>query len=256
MQLSDATVLIVDDEEVICEIMTAWFARHAGRVLNAGNGQEALKLLTENHVDVIVSDVRMPVMDGVALVREIAASGAKRPRVVFITGFSDLQPRDAYALGVEAIIEKPLERDHLLDAAKRSLTDRNELWSKPAESLPDDMLASSPVCVAKFTSFADARGGQIAFGRGGFCLKTPHKFREGPVQFRLEFQADQKTVSGVGIVRWGSPAENLLGIEVLYLDDQCRRWMADQAESKKLEAYIPRAPRISKEEEAASTAAN
>jgi CheY-like chemotaxis protein len=257
MQLIDATVLIVDDEEVICEIMTAWFARHAGRVLNAGNGQEALKLLTENHVDVIVSDVRMPVMDGVALVREIAASGAKRPRVVFITGFSDLQPRDAYALGVEAIIEKPLERDHLLDAAKRSLTDRNELWSKPAESLPDDMLASSPLCVAKFTSFADAlRGGQIAFGRGGFCLKTPHKFREGPAQFRLEFQADQKIISGVGMVRWTSPAENLLGIEVLYLEDQCRRWVADLAEGKKLEAYIPRVPQIYEEGEKASTAAN
>jgi len=257
MQLADATILVVDDEEVICEIMAAWFARHARRVLSAGNGQEALKLLTESHVDVIVSDVRMPVMDGVALVRAIAASVAERPRVIFVTGFSDLQPRDAYALGVEAIIEKPLERDHLLDAVKKSLADRNELWSKPAESLSDDVLAASPVCLASFTSLADAlRDGQIAFGRGGLCLKTPHKFREGPVQFRLEFQADQKIISGAGMVRWTSLAENYLGIEVLYVDDQGRGWMADQAESKKLESYIPRAPGISKEGEKASVAAN
>lgn len=257
MRLADATVLVVDDEEVICEIMTAWFARHAHRVLSAGNGQQALKLLSENHVDVIVSDVRMPVMDGVALVRAIAANGADRPRVILVTGFSDLQPRDAYALGVEAIIEKPMERDHLLDAVKRSLADRNELWSKPAESLPDDVLAASPVCLAKFTSLADAlRDGEIAFGRGGFCLKTSHKFREGPVQFRLESQADRKIISGVGTIRWTSQAENLLGIEVLYLDDQGRGWMADQAESKKLESYIPRAPGILKECEKASAAAN
>jgi len=253
MQLSDATVLLVDDEEVICEIMAAWFARHAHRVLSAGNGQEALKLITENHVDVIVSDVRMPVMDGVALVRAVAASVAEGPRVIFVTGFSDLQPRDAYALGVEAIIEKPLERDHLLDAVKRSVTDRNELWSKPAESLPDDMLAASPVCLAKFSSFADAlRDGLISFGRGGFCLKTPHKFREGPVQFRLEFQADHKIISGAGMGQWTSLPENLLGIEVLYLDDQCRRWIADLAESKKQESYIPRAPELSAEGRAAS----
>src|SRR5579871_518395 len=245
MQLTDATILVVDDEEVICEIMAAWFARHARRVLSAGNGQEALKLLRENHVDVIVSDVRMPVMDGMALVRAVAASVAERPRVIFVTGFSDLQPRDAYALGVEAIIEKPLERHHLLDAVKRSLADRKELWSKPAESLPDDMLAASPVCLAKFSSLSDAlRDGQIAFGRGGLCLKTPHKFREGPVQCRLEFQADQKIISGAGMVRWTSPAENLLGIEVLYLDDQCCGWIAGLAESKKLESYIPRAPHI------------
>jgi CheY-like chemotaxis protein len=251
MQLADATILIVDDEEVICEIMTAWFARHARRVLSAGNGQQALKLLTESHVDVIVSDVRMPVMDGVALVRAIAAAGAERPLVILVTGFSDLQPRDAYALGVEAIIEKPLERDQLISEVKRGLTDRNELWSKPPALSPDDALAASPVCLAKFTSLADAlRDGQIAFGRGGFCMKTPRKFREGPVQFRLEFQAEQKIISGVGMVRWNSAAENLLGIEVLYVDDPGRGWMAELAEAKKLEAYIPRAPALSLAHEA------
>lgn len=257
MQLAEATVLVVDDEEVICEIITAWLARHARRALSAGNGQEALKLLTESRVDVIVSDVRMPVMDGVALVRAIAATSAERPRVIFVTGFSDLQARDAYALGVEAIIEKPMERDHLLDAVKRSLAERNELWSMPAEPLSDNVLAASPVCLAKFASFDDAlRDGQIAFGRGGFCLKTPHKFREGPVQFRLEFQADHKIISGMGMVRWGSPAENLLGIEVLYVDDQGRGWMADLAENKKLESYIPRAPGLSKEGEKVGAAAS
>lgn len=255
MQLTDATVLVVDDEEAICEIMAAWFARHARRVLSACNGQEALKLLAENHVDAIVSDVRMPVMDGVALVRAIAATGAERPRVILVTGFSDLQPRDAYALGVEAIIEKPLERDHLLDAVKRGLTDRNELWSKPVEFSSDDVLAASPVCFASFTSLTDAlRDGQIGFGRGGFCLRTSHKFREGLVQFRLEFQADHKIISGMGVVRWCSPAEGLLGVEILYIDDQNRGWIADLAENKKLESYIPRAPEQSGEGKASRAA--
>jgi hypothetical protein len=99
------------------------------------------------------------------------------------------------------------------------------------------------------------REGQIAFGRGRFCLKTAHNFREGPVQFRLEFQTDQKIFFGADMVRSNSPAQNLLGIEVLYIDNQERRWMADQAESKKLESYIPRVPQIYKEGEKASAAA-
>lgn len=257
MQLAEATALVVDDEEMICEIMAAWLKRHTREVLTAGNGQEALKVLSESRVDVIISDVRMPVMDGEALVRAIAASVAERPRVIFVTGFSDLQARDAYNLGVEAIMEKPLERDHLLEAVKRSLASRNELWSKPLESLSDDVLAASPVCLASFTSLADAlRDGQIAFGRGGFCLKTPNKFREGPVQFRLEFQAEHKIVSGVGMVRWNSLPESLLGVEILYIDDHGRGWLAGLAESKKLESYIPRAPEQSVEGKAASRAAS
>jgi hypothetical protein len=97
------------------------------------------------------------------------------------------------------------------------------------------MLATSPVRLAKFSSLAGAgalREGQIAFGRGRFCLKTAHKFREGPVQFRLEFQADGKIIFGADMVRWNSPAENLLGIEVLYIDDQGRRWWPNRRKAK------------------------
>jgi len=238
MQLSEATALVVDDEELICEIMAAWLKRHTREVLTAGNGQEALKVLGESHVDVIVSDVRMPVMDGISLVRAIAASATERPRVIFVTGFSDLQPRDAYNLGVEAIMEKPLEREHLLDAVKRSLASRNELWGRPLEISPENILEAS------FASLADAQRDEIAFGRGGFCLRTVHKLKEAPIRFKLGFQADNKIVSGEGIVRWISPAENLLGVEILYIDDQNRGWLADLAENKKLESYIPSAPNL------------
>jgi len=107
--------------------------------------------------------------------------------------------------------------------------------------------------MAKFASLADAlHDGQIAFGRGGFCLKTSHKFREGPVQFKLEFQADHKIISEMGTVRWTSQAENLPGIVVLYVDDPGRGLMAELAEGKRLESYIPRAPAPSQARETSS----
>ena len=237
MQLAEATVLVVDDEEILCEIMSAWFQRHAARVFSANNGQEALKLATQNRVDVIVSDVRMPIMDGVALVRALAASGAERPRVIFVTGFADLSARDAYNLGVEAILEKPLERGHLLEAVKRSLADRNELWSQPLDFMPGTVVRAS------FASLDEAmREQQIAFGRGGFCQRTTQRLREAPVHFEIEFQAEHIAVSGEGVVRWHDAAQNLAGVEILHVDDNSRGWIAELAENKKLEAYIPRAP--------------
>ncbi len=217
--------------------MSAWLKRHAARVLCASNGQEALKVLAENRVDAIVSDVRMPIMDGVALVRAVAASERYRPRVIFVTGFADLSARDAYGLGVEAIIEKPLERDHLLRAVKHSLIQRNELWSRPPEFVP------GTVVQAKLTSLADTPGEErIAFGRGGFCLRTPQRLREEPVRFELEFQAEHVFVSGEGIVRWRDAAQGLVGVEIVHVDDNSRGWVAEPAENRKLEAYIPRTP--------------
>lgn len=237
MQLADATVLVVDDEEVLCEIMSAWFKRHVGRALRASDGQEALKLLAENHVDVIVSDVRMPVMDGVAMLRALRDRGAERPRVIFVTGFADLSARNAYHLGVEAIIEKPLERDHLLEAVKRSLSDRNELWSQRLEFTPDTVVQET------FASLDEAlREQRIAFGRGGFCLRTTKRLPQAPIHFELEFQDEHTVVSGEGVVRWSEPTQDLIGVEILYINDKSRGWIAELAENKKLEAYIPRSP--------------
>jgi CheY-like chemotaxis protein len=237
MQLAEATVLVVDDEKVLCEIMSAWFKRYAGRALRASDGQEALRLLAENRVDVMISDVRMPVMDGVALLRAVAASGASRPRLIFVTGFADLSSRDAYDLGVEAIVEKPLERDHLLKAVQHCLTERNELWRQPLEFMPDTVVQES------FASMEAAlHRQQIAFGHGGFCLYTRRRLREAPIHFELVFQAEDTIVSGEGMVRWSEPAQNLSGVEILHLDDKSRGWIAELAENKKLEAYIPRSP--------------
>jgi CheY-like chemotaxis protein len=64
MELKDATVLIVDDEPMLLDIFSEWLQEEKCRVLTAGNGAAALEILRNHHVDVVVSDVRMPVMDG------------------------------------------------------------------------------------------------------------------------------------------------------------------------------------------------
>lgn len=237
MQLKDAAVLIVEDEPILREIFGEWFARIAGKVMTAGNGAEALEVLAENPVELVVSDIRMPLMDGIALLKKVKASGKILPKIVLISGFSDIEPREAYDLGAEAILQKPMERQELLDAMKRSLISRDELWQTSMEEIPAATLEKTYPGLD-----AALREKQIAFGRGGFCIATSQKLREGPIKLRLEFKADKQVLEGTGMVRWTSRMEGEAGIEIFHVAPQCRRWLAELCGTEGVVAFIPSSP--------------
>lgn len=65
------TILIAEDEAHILRVMSMWLNRHGYRVLEAGNGVEALELLDRENVDLIISDMNMPEMDGLAVIEAI-----------------------------------------------------------------------------------------------------------------------------------------------------------------------------------------
>ena len=124
MKLNQATVLLVDDELELLEIFSAWLGRSGCRVLTAPNGAEALKILLAEKIDVLLSDIRMPLMDGVTLVRRINEMNLPIPSILFVSGYGDVMPREMYALGVERLMEKPLSRKELLRAMDDCLMER------------------------------------------------------------------------------------------------------------------------------------
>src|SRR5215475_2086568 len=133
MKLNDAAVLFVEDEPFLRDSMGAWLQQQVGRALCAEHGAAALAILAATRVDLLLSDVRMPVMDGIALVgklRELASP----PRVILLTGFSDLSLRQAYEMGVDSIFEKPIDREQLLRVMQNILSDPAELWRQPAQT--------------------------------------------------------------------------------------------------------------------------
>jgi CheY-like chemotaxis protein len=240
MQLKDATILVVDDEPDWRTIIGDWFRRQGSHVLVAENGTEALTIIKAKDVDVVVSDIRMPVMDGITLLRNIKASESYKPSVMFISGFSDIGAGEAYDLGVEAMMSKPVERKDLISAVKRVLAGRDELWQvapgqKPAATLN-----------ATFDSLETALHlGLLAFGRGGFRIHSTHNLREGPVNVLLDFQADARRVTGRGIVRWTASAEAEIGVEITYIDDSNRAWVIGLTEANKSFSFIPNVTSIS-----------
>ena len=73
MELKYATVLVVDDESMLLDIFREWLEEEHCGVLTARDGAAALQILRDQHVDVVVSDVRMPVMDGIVLLKNLKA---------------------------------------------------------------------------------------------------------------------------------------------------------------------------------------
>jgi CheY-like chemotaxis protein len=120
-----ASVLIVDDEPLFRRSVRDLLAsrRPALELLVAGDGREALEILSRREVDLVLTDVRMPEIDGVALVGRLSA----RPRwipVIVITAHGTPTLRDR-VLGGGALrfLEKPLDVDELLRALDELLVD-------------------------------------------------------------------------------------------------------------------------------------
>ncbi len=63
-----ATILIAEDDATIRRVCAMWLERAGHRVVEAGNGQEAMELLQVREVDLLISDVHMPILDGIDLV--------------------------------------------------------------------------------------------------------------------------------------------------------------------------------------------
>jgi CheY-like chemotaxis protein len=217
MQLKDASILVVDDEPLLRKLVGERFESIARHLFFAGNGLQALQVLAKNRIDLIIADVRMPVMDGISLLKEVTAKPGYTSHVILITGFADIEAREAYDLGAEAFLEKPFGFDDLINAAKRSVAERDELWQTPLD------LAAHPTLAGSFASLTLAlQEHRIAFGRGGFCVETKQSVVEGPVNIKLDFKADEYVLSGQGIVRWLEHQGNQVGVELTYVAKESR----------------------------------
>ena len=107
------TLLVVDDEAEIREIVEMHVAPLGVRVIEAGDGQEALETVRQHHVDVIVSDLMMPRMTGLGLLSALRDGGFMKP-FIFLTAYpSQDSTLQALRLGAFDYLEKPFEADEL-----------------------------------------------------------------------------------------------------------------------------------------------
>jgi excisionase family DNA binding protein len=114
-------VLVVDDESSIRELLAKTLALAEYEVDTAPDGRAALERLRLGHYDLLIADLKMPGMDGLALIREAKRLKTDLP-VIIITGFStENSAIEAVNLGVAGYLTKPFRVPQVLAAAARAL---------------------------------------------------------------------------------------------------------------------------------------
>lgn len=123
-------VMLVEDEELILQgirNIIDWEALGLDVVHMAHNGKEALSLWEKEPVDLVVTDVEMPVMNGLNLLKEIRSRN-ERVRFVILTGYDEFEyARKAIQLDVEDYILKPIDEEQLEAVAKKALLKLQEM---------------------------------------------------------------------------------------------------------------------------------
>lgn len=116
-----ATVLLVDDEAPIRRSLGPYLERGGYRVLLASDGAEAMDILASYQVDIIVSDVLMPRMDGRELVRRVRAGGAWTPIILLTQVDASYERVSALDDGADDYLSKPFDPQELVSRIRAVL---------------------------------------------------------------------------------------------------------------------------------------
>lgn len=100
-------LLLIDDEEELSQSMKELLEEEAHLVFTATNGLEALSIIKDHQIDCVVSDIRMPVMDGLNFMKKAREMGFTKP-IIFFTGHGNDQLRtEVLELGAADLLMKP-----------------------------------------------------------------------------------------------------------------------------------------------------
>ena len=105
-----ARILIVDDSRILRKILNTTLSEAGYEIVGeAGNGEEAIKLVESEHPDLVTLDITMPVMDGLAALKEIKANHPEVKVVMVSAAGQKNKVMDALKSGASDFLQKPFE---------------------------------------------------------------------------------------------------------------------------------------------------
>ena len=109
--LKNTTGLYVEDEEIVREILGMFLRRRFKNLHEAENGADGLELFKQFNPDIVITDIEMPVMNGLEMIKEIKEIDESKP-IIIITAFKD----EAHSSNLaDEIIHKPINNRDLID---------------------------------------------------------------------------------------------------------------------------------------------
>lgn len=120
------TVLVVDDELLIRDLLYDFFSSQGWSISVAENGEKALQMLSNKHVDVVLTDLRMPEMDGLSLIAELKEHHPELP-VVVMTGYPSVDSAiTALRSRVHDYVVKPFNINQLYKTIEAAVRTKGE----------------------------------------------------------------------------------------------------------------------------------
>jgi CheY-like chemotaxis protein len=119
------TILVVDDQEEMRAVAVKALGRQGYRILQAGDGNEALSLFRQfpQQIRLILMDLTMPCMDGLEACRELRQCGVAVP-VILTSGFSEAEALRRFDdLDLAGFLQKPFELGALVERVRKTLTE-------------------------------------------------------------------------------------------------------------------------------------
>jgi YesN/AraC family two-component response regulator len=106
--LSEVEVLIVDDESVALELLEEYLSLFVKNVTKAYNGQEGLEKFKESRADIVIADIKMPIMDGIEMCRQIREMDSDVPLVILSAHSEYDMTQKYFSLDLEEVFLKPI----------------------------------------------------------------------------------------------------------------------------------------------------
>lgn len=234
-KINELTVLVVDDDSDLLEATVYILELFGLKVQNAKDGLEAWNKLQSQNFDIVLSDVRMPNLDGVALLNNIRTH-LNREIVVFLTsGYHDTNTRTLFSMGVDGFFEKPVSPHVLRTAIQRSIISTNQRWSTAPEKVQAKIENSYKTLQDFF------HNSEFRIGREGFSTHLTNQTLKVGDYIEFNFKIDELvdvTIAGAAQVRWKDEF-NIYGCTFEFISDASRKIFCQHLKNKDFKSTIP-----------------
>jgi DNA-binding response OmpR family regulator len=130
---SDYTILVVDDEELVRTLVATILSKLGHSCLSAINGVDALEKMKGHKIDAVITDVKMPQMDGIILTRELSTRYPGLPIMVMTAFDEEYSGGTALSMGAREFIKKPFSLDEFAIRLQKMMRDAEAFKQARAE---------------------------------------------------------------------------------------------------------------------------
>jgi len=142
-----AHILLVDDEPSIRAALTRALRRDGHHVLSAPDGRQALEIATRESPELVITDIRMPVMDGLELLRHLGQLEPPIPAIVMSAYATAETTHEAVRLGATCVLAKPFKLPELREAVEWALQEQTPAAAESVETVEAPSAASEHVSI-------------------------------------------------------------------------------------------------------------